>query len=231
VLGMLQIRPQQLRRFFVKPLSTSVLQQHFRPGEVIRGKILQIIPGKQVFVLHVKGMNLVARSKIALFAGDQIKGKITDNRGEIEVKLLEVNGRPVHGKTFFTGADVQYVRIPLAAELFGPGSFLQIYPDEDDGGESSGRTSREKVVHLILESRPLQRLVVDLHLTGVRLSGKVWVENRPLLDFLRDRERALCAWIESGGLRLTEFALLPLNRDVAFFRREWLRDGSLDVRV
>ncbi len=230
MLELAQITPRLLRNFLVKPLSAAVLRQRFRPGEVVRGKILQVIPDKQFFVLHVKGMNLVARSKIALFAGDRIKGKITDNRGEVEVKLLEVNGRPVHGTTFFTAADVQFVRIPLAENLFGPRSFLQIYPDGEKQ-QSSGGPRRDQAVHLILESRNLQRLVLDLRLSGSQLSGKVWVERPDLLRFLQEKEAELRAWLESGELVLSEFYLLPLNRDVSFFRREWLHDESLDVRA
>ena len=83
-------------KFFILPLAKNTLQNRFKTGDIIRGKIVRALPKQNMFVLNTKGMNLVANTRVSLFVGDKIFGKVIKNENQIELKLTEVNGQEMH---------------------------------------------------------------------------------------------------------------------------------------
>ena len=225
------IPPSLVRNLLLRNVGTEVVRQNFRPGEIVEGKILQVFAGHQKFILRTKGLNLMARSRLTLRPGDRIKGKVIRSREEIEIKLVEVNGAPVHRGTLFTEGDIQFVRVPLPESFFGPDAFLQVYPDAEDKQHRNRGSAEGTNVHLILETPRLKKMVLDVRRIASKIAARVWVEHDGLLQYLISKRRDLRAWICQGDIHEAELDFLPLNRDVAFFRREWLSEKNLDVRV
>ncbi len=65
-----------IRHFLIRPLLPEIMQQRFRIDELIRGRIIQSLSKQNTYVLHTNGVNLIARSRLSLFDGDRIIGKV-----------------------------------------------------------------------------------------------------------------------------------------------------------
>ena len=219
-----------LRNFFVQPLIKDVFQNRFQTDEIIRGKIIQALPKENIFILHTKGMNLVANSRLALFVGDKIVGKILSNKEKVELKLSEVNGKIVHQQISITEDGLNFARIPLPETFLGKEAFLEIYQEKEsaqqteDGGEVQN-------YHLILSTEHLQSIVVDVKLEKTYLLFNVWIENQELYRFIKSKSIEIEESLKDENVEKVNFQVLPLSVDVSYFRRKWTGDTNLDIRA
>lgn len=217
------------RTYLVRTLMPDVLERHFRPGQEVTGKILLSLPREQLFVLHARGLNLVAKSHLSLFEGDRIRGKVVSNRGQIHLKLTEVNGKPVSQSVVLDQASIDYIRLALPAEYWGPGSYLEIYPDRENGKADGDRPER-KSLRMILQSVSLRSLAMEFLLQGRFLAGSVWVEDAGLLQFLRAHRERISESLQAEDL-VVEVQFLPMNCEIGHFRERWVGVVEIDMRA
>ena len=113
------INTQFVRNFLVKPLLKNVIFDRFHIGDIVHGRIIQALPQKNLFVLQTRGMNLIANTNLSLFVGDRVMGKVLNIKDQIELKLLEVNGKLVQQNMNISEDGLAFVRIPLSENIFG----------------------------------------------------------------------------------------------------------------
>jgi hypothetical protein len=219
-----------LRNFFVQPIVKDVFQNRFQTDEIIRGKIIQAIPKENVFILHTKGMNLVANSRVSLFVGDTIVGKILNNKEKVELKLSEVNGKVVHQKMSLAEDGLNFTRIPLPETFWGKEAFLEIYQDKEAKQQTMDDGELQHY-HLILSTESLQNIVVDAKLEKNNLLFNVWIESQELYRFIKSKSLEIKESLIDGNIEKVSFQVSPLSVDVSYFRRKWTGDNNLDIRA
>ena len=221
---------KNLRNFFVKSVLPDVFTQKFQEGELIKGKIIQAMSKNDFFILNTKGINLVAQSKIALFAGDKIVGKVLKNKSQIELKLVEVNGNKIHQNMTISSEEINYAQLPLPESYFGKKSCLEIYPDKENGKRNGGNPARDSV-YLIINSSLLNHLAIDLKYENENLAGKIWVEQPKLRDFLSQRVPELEEYLTDENIKSVELKILDMQREIGSFRKQWIGLANLDIRA
>ncbi len=221
---------KNLRSFFVKPILPDVFTQKFQEGELIKGKIIQAMSKSDFFVLNTKGINLVAQSKIALFAGDIIVGKVLKNKSQIELKLVEVNGNKIHQNVTISSEEINYTQLPLPESYFGKKSTLEIYPDKENSRQNGGNPAHDSI-YLIINSSLLNHLAIDLKYANEKLAGKIWVEQPKLRDFLSQRVSELEEFLIDENIQSVELKILDMQREIGSFRKQWTGLANLDIRV
>lgn len=217
-------------KFFVQPLAKNTLQNRFKTGDIIRGKIVQALPRQNMFVLNTKGMNLVANTRVSLFVGDKIFGKVMKNENQIELKLTKVNGQEVHQSLSIAHDGIEFGRIPLPGGIFGKEAFLEIYHDRDSGSEYHG-SEEESGCHLILNSDELQNVIVDAKLFEAHLILNAWIEDEGLYRFVKSKSVEIEENLLADNIKKVNFQVMPLMLDVSFFRKKWTGTVNLDVRA
>jgi len=220
---------QNFRDFLVQPLLKGILENRFKPGELVLGKIIQALPKQNLFVLKIKGMNLVATTRLALFAGDRIKGQIIDNQEQIELKLTEVNGKSVQQNLPLRENDIAFSHIPLAEDIFGHGSFLEIYLDQS-GNHSSKEDTSSSNYHLIFFNPDLRHIVIDLNLIHGDLTAIMWVEKQDLYQFLENNLSAIEQILVDDFITTAKLHLNPFRGDISHFRQCWT-EFNFDIRA
>lgn len=219
-----------LRNFFVRPILPDLLSQKFQEGELIQGRIIQAMPKKDLFVLRTKSVNLVAQSKIALFAGDKIIGKVIKNQSQVELKLIEVNGNPIHQKMSISSEEINYAQVPLPELYFGKKSFLEVYPDKENGRDKENSQDQESVC-LIINSSLFNQLALDLKYSKKELTGKIWVENSGLREYLTENKPELIDFLIDEKIQNVDLKIFDMQRDIGSFRRQWTGVSNLDLRA
>lgn len=224
-----EIKLPLLRNIFVKPVQSEQLHLRFPIGKVVHGRIAEVLPQSNVFILHVDGLNLMAKSHLSLFKGDKIIGKVQKNQSQVELKLVEVNGQEVNQNLRLYNEDAGYTQLHFLSEFFGEKSYLEIYPDGNSGTRDD--KERRSTVKIIVNSTNENSIVAELHYTRPELSGAIWFENQGLLDFFRETRSDIEESLQDEEIHSTQISFLPLQREISLFRKEWLGSSRLDLRA
>ena len=162
-----------LKNLFYLPIDFGQLEKKFSTGQVVRGKILRAL-SHNVFLLHVRGFNLVAKSNVPLFAGDRIKAKVKLESHQIELSLIEVNGHKVKVPLQLLRNFPFYLRLPLEMELFGKNGSLEIYRWQAGNKRNGDNQSRTLKLKLVLQSDALATIVTVLEIWKNQLHCQLW---------------------------------------------------------
>ncbi len=219
-----------IRHFLIRPLLPEIMQQRFRIDELIRGRIIQSLSKQNTYVLHTNGVNLIARSRLPLFEGDRIIGKVLKNQPQIELKLIEVNGHHVSQSLKMSGDEINYIQVLLSENQFGSKCNLEIYPDKNRS-EQTRDSDEPETIHLIVNSPSLRHIVIDMSYSRRSLSGKVWVEDDGLFKFLDGKRLDIEQSLLDASIDEADLSILAMQKEIGFFRKEWTGIGDLDIRV
>ena len=143
-------------------ISFSRIQKIFSPEQVLRGRIIQKLQSN-LFVFRTKGMSLIAESTVPLHIGDAITVKVQKNLKRIELKLLEVNGKPVKEGQRFPLPNFLYAKLPVPKEFLGREGFLEIYNYEKDQSEKHETDEGILSFQLFLETGDSEFVVLKVY--------------------------------------------------------------------
>lgn len=187
-----------LAQLNLKFVSFSKIQEIFTPEQILRGKILQKLQ-ENLYVFRTKGMSLIAEATVPLAAGDIVTVKVLKKRAKIELKLLEVNEKPVRSESNIPVPNFSYSKIPVPQNFLGKGGFLEIYDfhknnEDDTPAEEPGFTFQ-----IVLETENSDFIVLKAFRVNDVQQIKVYVTNTEFYEQLTAQSDFWYRWLEENS--------------------------------
>ncbi len=212
-------------------ISFSRIQKIFKPEQVLRGRMVQQLRNN-LFIFRTKGLSLIAEATVPLNVGDVVTVKVQKNRTRIELKLLEVNGKPVKEGQNIPLPNFHYAKLPIPGEFLGREGFLEIYNFQEDEGASSESGEASLTFQLILETGNSQLIVLKAYRMRNRQEFKICSTDPDFSRMMNSQLPLLSNWLLESGDEPVSVQVLHRNRwDLLRPATESSFDKTLNVRV
>ncbi|NOY77228.1 MAG: hypothetical protein GXO76_05095 [Calditrichaeota bacterium] len=212
-------------------ISFSRIQNRFRPEQVVRGRIIQQLQGR-LFIFRAKGLSLIAEATVPLQVGDRVTVKVQRNRKRIELKLLEVNGKPVKEGQNIPLPNVHYARLPVPKEFLGRDGFLEIYDykkEENDFTEDQGQALS---FQLLLEIGDSDFVVLKAYRSKNSRNFKIFSTDPEFSKRMNSHLSLLADWLSKPEDESVFVQVMYRKyRDLFHSATELTSEKSLNVRV
>lgn len=179
-------------------ISFSQIQKLFKPEQILRGRMVQRLQNN-LFVFRTKGLSLIAEATVPLNAGDIVTVKVQKNQRQIELKLLEVNGKPVKDGQNIPIPNFQYARLPVPREFMGREGFLEIYNYQNDENEFSEGQEPILSFQLLLEMQNSEFIVIKAYHLGNSQEFRIYSTDQEFSKFLNSYSKMLLEWLLDKG--------------------------------
>ncbi len=180
-------------------VSFSRLQKFFKPEQVLHGRMVQRLQNN-LFVFRAKGLNLIAETTLPLQIGDVVTVKVQKKLKRIELKLLEVNGKPVQEEQNIPLPNFHYAKLPVPKEFLGRDGFLEIYDYEKKESKSPETANGILSFQLLLETGDSEFIVLKAYRLRNRNEFKIFSTDPDFSGMMNRHLPLLSDWLsESEG--------------------------------
>ena len=212
-------------------ISFSRIQNMFRPEQVLRGRMVQQLQSN-LFVFRTKGLSLIAEVTVPLHVGDVVTVKVQKNRKRIELKLLEVNGKPVKDGQSIPLPNYHYAKLPIPREFLGQEGFLEIYNYKND--ESNTTEGKEQVLsfQLLLEIGDSEFVILKAYRSKNRQDFKIFSTDPDFSRMMNSHLSLLSDWLsESENGSVSVQILYRKHQDLLRPATELISEKPLNLRA
>ncbi|HDL78160.1 MAG TPA: hypothetical protein ENH53_02755 [Bacteroidetes bacterium] len=187
-----------LAQLNLKFVSFSKIQEIFTPEQILRGKILQQLQ-ENLYVFRTKGMSLIAEATVPMTAGDIVTVKVLKKHARIELKLLEINDRPVRGESNIPVPNFSYSKIPVPQNFLGKGGFLEIYDFHKNNEEDAQAEEPGFTFQIVLETENSDFIILKAFRLNNIQQIKVYVTNTEFYKQLTAQSDFWYRWLEENS--------------------------------
>jgi len=192
-------------------VSFSRLQKFFKPEQVLRGRMIQRLQNN-LFVFRTKGLSLIAETTFPLQIGDVVTVKVQKKLSRIELKLLEVNGKPIKEKRNIPLRNFHYAKLPVPKEFLGREGFLEIYEYEKDENESHETGHGVLSFQLLLETGDSEFIVLNAYRLRNRKEFRIFSTDPDFSGIMNRHLSLLSDWLSESDSESVSVQILHRRR-------------------
>ncbi|WP_134700357.1 hypothetical protein [Ammoniphilus sp. YIM 78166] len=192
-----------LRVFLQHPSSLGRAHLDLQPGQQIKGKVLELLPGNQA-MLHLQGMKLIAQLETPVEPGKIIWFEVKENQQKLVLKALSqedtrslamTQQQPVHPSVDSSNSLFWHFPLPSMEES----SFVQIKGRKKSNGQMDPAHCQ---LLFVLQLPHLGSLILDLKITNRMTTIELLGDEKKLEDLVSPFREELQPVLEELGYPL-----------------------------